>query len=212
MYVPVKTIDATIQRALSAIGYKRKDIEVRPTSTISAAQASGNGRRAFIILVDVNAGTYQIQKGSWGGANMFNQRNPVDLDTATRPMPVNGVVIEGYEGESVWAEIKVHPNMLPKFLPAGNTDKPELTPELLAGLACLASCKASYRKDSYSRWQASGYFSNYRNLGDHVGATTNYAKVMQRLVELGLAKENKAGAIAITMEGKNVIAPYSYLH
>lgn len=98
IYSKVADLPDVLQRVLREVGYHCKDVELVAATTYSVAGSSGDGYRAFTAAVDLREGAYTVIWGSWGGANIFNLRNAVDLDTRTRDLPVDGVVVQGTMG------------------------------------------------------------------------------------------------------------------
>src|SRR5258708_7518672 len=123
MYVSLKDLPDTIVSALSSVGYHSKDINVEAQETVSMFDSGGAGRRGFVVLVDIATGRCERHLGSWGGSNMFNPRNAVDLDTQERAIIPGMAVIKGSEGERTYATLYLHPDNLVKMLPA----KPEVS-------------------------------------------------------------------------------------
>ena len=189
MYVQVKDLPPALQSALKSVGYGRADIEVSPADSISMAVASGDGRRAFNVLVNLDTGEYKTHMGSWGGANMFNPSNPTDLDTATRPMPEGACVIQGNSGHTTpYATISVHPSRLARFELAAPV--PEMTNAEKIALCCVKGLKSSGRKKEAADYGVEG---------------AAWDTAIARLAALGFVTVNKAGAVAITTEGRNTV-------
>lgn len=188
MYVKIAALPQPVQDALASVQYSKGDIEVIPTSEASLADAGSAGRRAFVTMVNLTSGQSETTWGSWGGPNMFNRSNAVDLDTATYPMPEQGVVIRGSHGHGgVWARIYVHPGMLGRELPAAAETVSQAD---LDALYCHGRIKGGqYRRDEMQR----------RNVS---------VETVASLVERGLLKSNRAGATQITTEGKNALGEY----
>lgn len=180
MHIETRNLPQSIQEALKSVGYARKDIRVEARETISMACPASDGCRAFVILLDIDTGRKETKWGSWGGANIFNRDNAVDLDTETRPMPVGACVIQGSEGGNrpVYATVYLHPSRI--ALELGDGSNPELSKEEQAVI------------------DAMGYTSAYRK-----PILDKYPKAVDSLVAKGLIKRNKAGACSITTEGKN---------
>lgn len=186
MYVETKTLPPVILRALERISYGRKDISVESRESFSMACGGGDGYKAFCLVINLDSGAIQEHWGSWGGANMFNPTNAVDLNTATYPLPENGAVIDGSigGGKPTYAALRVHPSRLVKLLPA----KAELSERLTRVLNCYRY-KSSYRKDELARLKATP-------------AETD------ELVRLGLIDRNRAGACSLTTAGRNAMPRY----
>ena len=186
MYVKTATLPAIVRCALSRVGYGAPDVNIEPREKVSPYVGGGSGQRGFLLLVDLQAGTFAAHHGSWGGSNMFNPSNAVDLDTSEYTLPEHGLAILGTEGHPrTFATIYAHPAQMAGFLP------PVAAPltadeQWLVNLYC--SCTSAGRKDELSRkgWTA-------QRTEDTVNA----------LVTRGLFSRNKAGAVSVTTDGKN---------
>lgn len=174
VYSQVKELPLILQRALKSIGYYKKDISIEGKETVSVQDSGGDGRRGFVVLVDLVANSYRKSYGSWGGANMFTA-NVVDSDDKEHAIPPNGAVITGCEGggHPTLANLYLHPSNIVKFLPP----KVELTDAERIALEQMSTLKPGYRD-------------------------TVPPPVLASLLTKGLAKQNKAGAVQITTAGK----------
>lgn len=150
MYVQVSELPDTLRTALKACGYHRKDINVEAREKYCPMQPGGDGYRAFCCVVDLATGRYETHMGSWGGANMFNPQNAIDLDRAEYPIPDGVAVIEGHQGggRPVYASLCLSPTNVAKMLPP----PAELSDRERSILRC-ASYKSGYRKAEYARMQ-----------------------------------------------------------
>lgn len=188
MYVQVNDLPRPIQRALEAVAYHCKDITIEAAEEISVSVAGGAGERGFAILVNLDNGEFKISRGSWGGANIFNPNNAVDLDDRLHKIPLNGAVIKGSEGNSTFAYVYVNPQNLAPMLPK----RAEVSEKESMILACFKGLKSGdYRQQAL------------RRLG------TTEAEITS-LVDRGFLKRNKGGATQITTEGKNAAKPHYY--
>lgn len=186
-YVNVKELPPVVRRALEAVEYGRRDIEVIPRETVTlGAGAGGAGRRGFSCLIDLEAGTYRVIHGSWGGAGLGSRglQGMVDLDQTPRDLRPGLLLLQGSMGYGpTWAQIQAHPTMIPKMLPAA--DGPELEARHHQALYCFACIKGGeYRREEMRRRRVS-------------------AETVEELVAMGLLKRNAAGATAITTAGRN---------
>jgi len=189
MHVEVRELPDTIQRALKAIGYGRKDIKIEIANTFTIAGSGGSGSRSFWAIVNTATGKYHLEQGSWGGANMFNPRNPVDLDTSPRPLPPGSVVIKGSKGMGpMYAYIVAHSSSVPLLAAPAGADE-TLTPREHKALNIFGGIKSGYRKDEFLR----------NGLGPY--SETN--PIIQSLAAKGLIIITKVG-IQITTKGKNM--------
>lgn len=189
VYVDVRELPTPIQKALREVKYGRKNIMVEESRTYQMSSLSGTGRKGFTIAVNLGTGRYQVEWGSWGGPNMFNPDNPVDLDTKSRPIPPNNVVISGVMGggNPTYATIKAHPDNLTKLLGAGDED--DITEEQKTALAIIGGIKGGYRKD---------YFRKYR-----LGEYSPNNPLLIEMAKMGLIKIMRNGAMKITTKGQN---------
>ena len=186
MYIEVKDLPECIQSALHEVKYGRKDISVSAVETVSMAGDGGDGSRRFVIMVNPDTGERKTLWGSWGGANMFNKQNAVDLDSETRPMPVGAIVISGcISGKPTYATIEVHPDRLTKMLPSGEAQT--LTEGEKSALLTYRSLKSgAYRKEALER-------------------IDGIKSIVEGLVRRGLLKQSRNGATTITTAGRNAI-------
>jgi hypothetical protein len=186
MYVQVKTLPEALINVLNQIGYTRADIKVEVDNTISPATGSFDGGRAFFAIVDMGTGQSDIKEGSWGGSNIFCPNNQVDNDTNSYPIPSNFAVIKGHSGGSkpVYAYITVRSDMIVPWLNAGGSG---LSPRLQWIVDTVCTYTSAGRKNEFNQY----------------GRIAPREEEWLKLIELGLIKRTKAGAISITTEGKN---------
>ncbi len=190
VYVSVKDLPEFLVNILkNELRYHAKDIGVQPGTSTSLHAPSGDGYRAFVVVVNLGTKEHKTIMGSWGGANMFNPNNPVDLDTKIYEIPQDGLVIHGTEGggKPVWASITVHPDSMPKMLPDESSE--QLTPQELYVLYHYKSTKSAFRSERFKRY----------NIG---------SDVIDGLVKKKYLQRSASGATQITTKGKNK-APYS---
>jgi len=187
MYVAVKTLAPALRSALAAVGFKRADISVEARETVTLDYPADDGARGFATLVDLETGRHETMIGSWGGANMFSPRNRVDLDRTARPLPPGTVLVKGQNGgRGCFAHLYVHPDLLPKLLPA----PVELTQGERDGLYCHISLKSGeYRREELRRRRVT-------------------QADLDSLVARGFLKRNAAGSTQVTVEGKNACGNY----
>lgn len=187
-YAKVKELPDALQQALAAVGYGRSDILIEAKETESLFIAGGDGYRGFVCLVDLGTGSRQLHRGSWGGSNILNPQNHVDLDDRNYLLPPNGAVIKGSEGGNrpVLATISLHPSNIVRFLPAA----PSLSNDEQRVLYAYKSLKAGpYRQDAMRGIPST---------------------VADELVEKGMLKRSKNGATQITSDGKNALEQSGY--
>ena len=187
-HVAVRELPQTVQRALKAVDYGRRDIRVEARPTISILGAGGDGYQEFAVILNLETGHSETLEGSWGGANPWSPRNQVDLDDRQHAIPMNGAVIKGTRGggRPVYAVLYVNPNNMATLLPA----PVDLTPQEDWALAIISGLKPGYRGESFERRDLGAY--NAQN------------PVLISLVKKGLVKATGSG-IQITTEGKNAV-------
>jgi hypothetical protein len=181
IHSPVKDLPDILQRILKSLKYHKRDIVIRFKDKESVFGAGGDGRREFSVLVNLSTDQYETKYGSWGGANIFNRTNQVDLDQNEYALMPNLCVIKGSEGGyGTMASITFHPDNAIKMLPP----KPELTGKQQTILYAYDSIKpGQYRKDELARCKATD-------------------QDIEEMIKLGLLKKDGRG-IQITTMGKN---------
>lgn len=147
-YQLVSELPECLINALKFVAYGSRDIEILPREKTAISYAGGDGRRGFAILVNLSTGEYKIHYGSWGGANAFNTKNQVDLNTQDYPIPENGAVILGSEGNKTFATIYLNPKNVLAALPEGDVLS-DLDRKVMYAYGCLKS--GSYRNDELAR-------------------------------------------------------------
>lgn len=184
MHVKVKDLEPTIQAALRSVDYHADDVKVEPAEHLDVSVAGGDGVRGFALLVNLTDGQMKMMQGSWGGANIANPGNLVDLSRERTPMPANGVVIKGTTGyPRTFATVYGHPSVVGRLLPSG--DEEQTTDEEQQALFCFGGIKGGEaRREELRR----------RRVSD---------ACVDSLVERGYLKRNRAGATQITTKGKN---------
>jgi hypothetical protein len=192
VYVETKTLPETILSALASVEFNRPTIPIYVSDTASVGTYSGDGMRAFTVLLDIDTGRRETHVGSWGGNNPFHQ-SPVDADQKSRPLPANGCVIHGHTGggKPCWATLTIHPSRSAKLLPA---PKDALSDRLSRLMAVFARFNSRGRAEWFER---------------HGKATDSE---LAELEAMGLIKRNKAGAVTCTAAGKNAAPSEAYLY
>jgi hypothetical protein len=187
-YVDVKELPASVRDVLKVIKYGRRDISVSSATTYQLAGASQDGRKEFVAAVNLATGRHKIEYGSWGGPNMFNPGNQVDMDMTPRPIQENMVVVSGSVGGGpTYASLSVHPKNLQKLL--GSGDEVELSDEEKSALR-LCAYKSGYRKDEFRR--------------AGLGAYSAENPYVVSLAAKGMLKITRGGAVSVTTKGRNV--------
>ena len=185
-HVSVREMPPSVQRALKEVGYHKSDIAVEVASEYTIFYPAGEGRRAFCAVVNLETGQSKVLYGSWGGANPYEKPSAVDADDTHRPLPPTAVVINGVEGGTVYATIRVSPSLMPALLPPST----EVTDQEKAALNVIGGIISSYRKQEFQE----------RKLGLY--GPTN--PLILSLAKKGLVKILGSGGIQITTSGKNV--------
>ena len=171
----VAELPIPVQSVLKQLGYHKKDISIKAKEKVSIFDAGGAGRRGFYAIVALDGSVApEVHHGSWGGANAFNPTNRVDTDDSEYTMMPGVCVITGSSGEKTYAYLTIHPDNMVALLPV-KADVTDKQKEILSNFVRL---KPAYR-------------SKYP------------AEEIDALVAKGLLKRNKAGAISVTVEGKN---------
>ena len=151
IHIETKELPQTLQDALNAAGYRRKDIALRACESACLTDAGSEGRRGFVVFVNLVTGQSKATRGSWGGANIFNPRNAVDLDTNEVPIPEGVAVIQGSEGYGpTFASVLLNPANVAALLPA----RAEVTDHERAILGIYRGIKGGYRQGELERINA----------------------------------------------------------
>ncbi len=178
MYVQVASLPVAVQQALSSLGYAKKDISVETRETVSMQGNPMQGNRCYFILVNLQTGQFEQRTGSWGGSNMFNPANLVDNLDKSMPLPVDFMAISGESGgRGNFAHVYVNPANVAKYLPAPS-DVTQREKDILAVFRLTSAGRKDYLRGIKS-------------------------EEIQSLISRGFLKANKAGAISMTVEGKN---------
>ena len=210
MHVKTNTLHPTIRQMLSSVSYGAPDIEIQTAETISPCVGGGAGQKGFFALINLQTGESKRVDGSWGGANMFNPDNAVDLNDSRYPLPAHGCAIKGSIGHPrTFATIYVHPDHLQAFLPSGS--QIELSADEKQVLSAYRGLTSAGRKDEFERWNrdarwgnADWYYSPDR-IPFRPMRTEEVAATIDSLIGKGLLARNKAGAVSVTLAGKNAL-------
>ena len=184
MYIRTKELPSGIQNVLeNRAGYHRADIEVIVMESVSPSNAGMDGMRAFFIILNIATGQVEEMLGSWGGPNMFNPKNRVDLDLNEYKIPDNVIVIKGSSGgRGTFATIYCSPSSVVRESLSAPSEVSEIEKR---ALYCFAAIKGGhYRRDELARYHVT-------------------EGVLCGLERKGLIKANKAGARRITTDGRN---------
>lgn len=191
IHVIVRDLPASLQAALSGVGYGRTDIEVTMASRTSLdSSASGDGYQGFTVLVNTTTGETHAERGNWGGRNMF-EASPVDTDEKVYTLPVHGAVVKGQRGggRPVSARVIIHPDSAPKELTSGSNDVSDRERDILS---CFVGYTPVYRKEVMAR------------------DLEVKPEELDSLVGRGYLKRNRAGATQVTTTGKNAVGTHRY--
>lgn len=208
MYVKITDLPQTLRNALAKVGYRRVDVRVEAREDyVMNAGGSGQGRRTFVVAVDLATGASERRDGSWGGANMFNPQNGVDLDRQSKSLPPNFAVIYGSDGDGVCvSSVHVNPATLNPLLPAAPPEMPEGEQAVLCMYAGLNS---RGRADCVENWQRAAHTERgvFHAQVARDRLTRDIEALTVSLIARGYVKRNKAGAVTVTTEGLNAYAP-----
>jgi hypothetical protein len=183
MYVFVNTLPRAIQRTLLQFGYKRKDIGISAKEYASIRSPGGAGQRDYTAVINLTNGEVKTYIGSWGGANMFNPDNKVDLSDEKVEITPNIAVIKGSEGYRSYASLYMHETVVAIYTP----EKEEVTEDEKSILRAFSHLKSGpYRKEAIAK-------------------VPNNQTIIAALVNRGLLKQSRNGATRITTEGKNAL-------
>jgi hypothetical protein len=177
MYIATNQLPESIQTALKSVSYNKKDIQVLIKEQESLFCCGGDGIRGFAVLVNLSTNENKVMYGSWGGANPFNPTNQVDLNDKLYTIPENGAVIKGYEGHGTSATVILSPKNIVNNL---------LTED------------SSLSKDEKMVLGYFKYKSSYRK-----SLLESKKELVNKLVDAGYISKNKAGAMSLTLKGKN---------
>ena len=183
-YQLVSELPQCLIDALKSVAYNKRDIEILPREKTSILCAGDAGQRGFTILVNLSTGENKIHVGSWGGANAFNPQNQVDLNDQQYPIPENGAVILGSEGNKTFATIYLNPKNVLAALSEGDVLS-DIERKIMYAYGCLKS----------------GQYRNEELVRCGVNDPKNDATV-QSLIDRKFLKKDGRG-IQMTTEGKN---------
>lgn len=188
MYIKTQDLPRILIQMLARRSFFKKDIMVTPSITCSMLCPGGAGLRYYVTIVDLSTDEVLLDNfGSWGGSNMFNPQNPVDLNDKEYTLAPGIVVIKGCVGYYAHAEIFVHPDTIAKLVPEKSM---EMTPWEQKALRVIATC---------TRGRALEF--HYHGLGGYDTKRPEFVGLVQK----GLITINKRGAVAITTAGKNAL-------
>jgi hypothetical protein len=186
VHIYTKDLPENLRAYLKSLGYAKTDISLTARERVSPSYGGAAGRKGFFAVFNLTTGEAKDIHGSWGGANIANPSNVVDLDSSSHDLPPGVVAISGSDGYGGCdADLYAHPQTIAPLLPAG-ADSGLTDPECVALYAFRALKGGSYRAD----------FLRENRIG---------ASVLSGLVAKGMLKEDKAGKRQITTVGKNAL-------
>lgn len=187
--IPLQDLPDPLRAALSAVGYRKRDIRIEQGTTFSPSEASAffEGNRGYLILVNLQTGQRKTFEGSFGGPSP-NTRSIVDDDNTVHAiLPGFAVVLGENGGRGNMAHIRMHPDNFAKdMLPENKLDLSDKEKSALNAVTFVSS----YRRDEFLR----------SGLGIY-GPENPYVR---SLASKGLVKIT-GKAVAITTEGKNAL-------
>jgi len=184
--VAVSSLPPAILSVLREVGYRKADIAITPCEATDLLDCGSDGEKAFVSICNLATGEHKTTWGSWGGANIFNRSNPVDLDSNTYQIPPGvGCVVRGHigGGRPVYASIEVHPATMAPLLPP----KVEVTEKEIRILCSLRLKSGPYRKEALSAIDV---------------ASEDWTALQSK----GMLKRTRNGGTSLTIAGKNAIA------
>jgi len=198
MYLKTNELPEMILRSLNSIGYTKKDVEIVVTDTVSLQGHVSNGQREQVLILNMLTGDKKLLTGSWGGPNMFNTTNVVDLDSRNHTIPENGIVIKMTEGNGpMFGKIYVSKsNMILALKPTE-----ELSQDEMQVLNVIQAYKPFARKEYLTGEQAGDRYAERLNMRRM--SESELIQVYAQLQNKGLIKINRIGSVSITTEGKN---------
>lgn len=198
MILKTKTLPDSIRAVLRGAEYHKPDITItaKPDGRSRLHSPYGDGFQTWATAVELSTGRIlNTIRSSWGGNSMFSRGGMDALDRGREiEIPRGVVLVQGQHGggHPASASIECHPDDLAPLLPPGSADQPTISRGAMVVLYALSAYKASYRREECNR---------------HPGL--QYLACQSELVEAGLAKSNKSGAIQITTAGKSMLATLS---
>lgn len=227
----VKHLPEAYRRALNAVGYAKRSVEIRPQQTYALQGPSGAGLRAFTCVIDLDNGTHELHYGSWGGPNMFTSL-PADSDSERRVLDDSTAVLKGSMANTArYASFAVSQATYDALVTeAASSQHRTLSERARAGdqsaaarlVAGDVALEAGDRLDAalsdklepfertvldvYKTYNSGGRKNEFeRMVWDKKATKASIEVATKALVARGLLKQNKAGAISITVEGRNAL-------
>lgn len=192
--VATKELLPSMLKILKSVEYNKHTITISAVTSISPFDAGGDGQRGFFIAFYIDTGKILVEEyGSWGGANMFNPTNRVDLDSKSYTIPPGVAVIKGSEGGHMYANIYVRPENLAPLL----EEPVDLTEEEKSILGAL-QLKSGYKIEEINRINKKYTTYDFRKNGYVLSKLGE--QVIDSLRERGFIKP---GNLGLTIKGKN---------
>jgi hypothetical protein len=184
-YVDLKDLPKFLRNALADVRYKRRNIEVIPSTSVEVGIPAFEGNRAYVVAVNLGTGQSKVVEGDWSGGMGTSA-----VDRGGRyAVPSNGAVISGeYGGRGSFARLYVHPDNVAGLIETDSTE--ELSEDEKYALTYIKIFNSQGRKDAFRD----------KRLG--VYGVTN--PLVQSLASKGLVKA-RGRAVVITTKGKNVV-------
>jgi len=185
-YVDLKDLPPWLRKILaSQAAYRRRSIEVIPSTTVDVGTPAFEGNRAYVIAVNLGTQQYETVTGDWSGG--FGT-SAVDRGGTYR-IPPNGAAIVGeYGGRGSFARLYINPDNVAALIE--ETEGPELTEDEKYAITYLAVYNSQGRKDAFWRKGFGEYGPKH--------------PLIVSLVSKGLAKTRGRGVV-ITTPGQNVV-------
>jgi hypothetical protein len=182
--VLVNTLPLSVQSTLRRIGYGKRDITVYPSEKVSPQGVGGDGYRCMFVMVKMSDQEEQATgvMGSFGGANIFNDSNIVDLMSESIAIPEGVCAIKATEGGN-------HP--MTAFLHISPANCAKMLPE-----------KAEFTDGEKSALRAFGFIGAYRK--EELQRIRNSEQVISGLMARGLV-EKKGSGRGLSVAGKNAL-------
>jgi len=183
MYIFVNDLPPIVQQTLRRFSYFRKDISITPKESVSIRSSGGAGQRDYTAIIQVGSNEVETHTGSWGGANIFNPDNEVDLGEKAIKIEPHIMVIKGSEGGHAYANIYAHSSIVKLYA----CDIESVSEQEKSVLKAYKELKSGpYRTEALNR-------------------VPNHRIIVSDLVNRGMLKQSKNGATQITTKGKNVL-------
>jgi hypothetical protein len=189
MYYQVKDLPDTLQSNLKALGYHKKDLQIKTSDTFTPDTAYGDGYRAMSVAINLSSGESKTTVGDYGGGFGSKAQDQAALNNSKVTIPEGIVFLSIQSGPHMFVTAYAHPSTFALLLPKSEITLP-LEEECV--LFSHRAYKSSYRSEYYNQ-----------------KGISNVAEIVQKLASKGFLKINKAGSSQITTEGKNMVEKYS---